>query len=350
MINVNVFDVIRILKADRKRLCLYSISVGIIGLIFAFATPKIYKSTVILAPEESGAGFSGSLSSLASLVGMNMKLGQTGDAIYPELYPDMMKSTDFIVGLFPVVVTNSKSGQTYSYYDYLQKHQKIAFYDYPKVMLLNLIRMIQSGGAARVEGEAINPTRLTRDEYDVYLAVKDMLKCTVDRKTDVITITVTDQDPVIAANVADSVQQHLQSAITAYRTKKACIDLEYMEKLFQEAKTEYDEARHNYAKSSDANFSVELQSVKMKIDDLEKEMQLKYNIYNTIVEQLQLAKAKVQERTPAFTTIQSASVPVKHSNLPKIVSLLLSMFLGFLIRVSMLAWKNKDMFISPKTI
>ena len=58
-------------------------------------------------------------------------------------------------------------------------------------------------------------------------------------------------------------------------------------------------------------------------------MQLKYNIYQQVVEQLQLAKAKVQERTPAFTIIEDATVPVKHSSRPKVVTLIIWMILRF---------------------
>ena len=75
-------------------------------------------------------------------------------------------------------------------------------------------------------------------------------------------------------------------------------------------------------------------------------MQLKYNIYTNVVEQLQLAKAKVQERTPAFTVIQSATVPIKHSSRPKIVTLLIWLILGFLLRFGILFWKNKESFIN----
>ena len=46
----------------------------VIGLVIAFTTPKVYKSSVVLAPEETEQGFSGSVSSLASMIGMNMKL------------------------------------------------------------------------------------------------------------------------------------------------------------------------------------------------------------------------------------------------------------------------------------
>jgi LPS O-antigen subunit length determinant protein (WzzB/FepE family) len=64
-----------------------------------------------------------------------------------------------------------------------------------------------------------------------------------------------------------------------------------------------------------------------------------------VVEQLQLAKAKVQERTPAFTIVQEASVPVKHSSTPKIVTLIVWMILGFLLRAGLLLWRNREKFI-----
>jgi capsule polysaccharide export protein KpsE/RkpR len=122
----------------------------------------------------------------------------------------------------------------------------------------------------------------------------------VDKKTSVISITVTDQDPLIAALIADSAKQRLQTFITNYRTNKARNDLSYMEKLYNEAKEQYSRARQLYASYSDANQELLLESYKSKEEDLENEMQLKYNIYTQVTEQLQLAKAKVQERTPAF--------------------------------------------------
>ena len=51
-------------------------------------------------------------------------------------------------------------------------------------------------------------------------------------------------------------------------------------------------------------------SAQQKQMDLENEMQLLYNNYNTLNAQVIAAKAKVQEVTPAFTPLQSASVPL----------------------------------------
>lgn len=345
IIDINLAKVIRLFLADRRKICIYSFTAGVIGILLAFGTPKIYKSTVVLAPEESGNGFSGSISSLASMVGMNMKIGQTGDAIYPEIYPDLVGSTDFIVGLFPIKVTKDKTGDQYTYQEYLQKHQKLAIYEYPKAFVENIIEKFESDNNLK-QNHKVDPFRLTKKENDIAKIISGKIDCSVDKKTNVITIIIEDQDPLIAATVADSVQIHLQRAITDYRTKKARIDLEYMDGLFAEARQQYDKARQTYAAYADANQEVILQSYRMKEDDLENDMQLKYNIYQQVVEQRQLAQAKLQERTPAFTVIQRATVPVKHSSRPKIATLIIWMFLGFILRAGMLVWKNREQFIN----
>ena len=54
-----------------------------------------------------------------------------------------------------------------------------------------------------------------------------------------------------------------------------------------------------------------LTSIRAKQDDMENDMQLKYNAYSALMTQYQAAKAKVQERTPAFTVVMGASVPLK---------------------------------------
>lgn len=344
---INVVEIVRLLKQDKKKLAIYSIVAGIIGVAIAFTTPKIYRSTVILAPEESGEGFSGSISSLASMVGMNMKIGQTGDALYPELYPDLVSSTDFAIGLFPVTVKTKDGKVKCDYFTYLNKHNKPALIDYPMICLQKLMQSFRKEEPKpQIGGTRTTPIQLTRQEEGTVKAISGNLQCQIDKKTSVITITVTDQDPLVAALMADSVKEHLQVAITDYKTKKARVDLEYMEQLFDEARKQYDKARQLYASYADANQEVTLQSFKMKEADLENDMQLKYNLYEQVVEQKQLAEAKVQERTPAFTVVQSATVPLKHSSRPKVITLAMWMMLGLALRIGILGYKNYKSFIN----
>ena len=131
--------------------------------------------------------------------------------------------------------------------------------------------------------------------------------------------------------MADSVQLHLQEFITDYRTRKARVDLEYNKKLFAEAKTRYEKARRAYASYADANRNILFESVKSERTKLENEMQLQYQSYSRIAAQLQLAEAKVQEETPAFTTLQPASVPVKKAGPKRTVMVLALLFLAIII-------------------
>ena len=66
-----------------------------------------------------------------------------------------------------------------------------------------------------------------------------------------------------------------------------------------------------YIRYADSNIDPVLESYRAKRNDLENDMQLKYNKYTTLNTQLDGARAKVQERTPAFTMIKGATVPYK---------------------------------------
>ena len=210
-LNFNVLTFLDILKKDKRKLYIYCGVAAVLGGVIAFTTPKTYESTVILAPEESGAGFSGSLSSLASMVGMNMKIGQTGDALYPEIYPDLVGSTDFSVGLFPIIVKTKDGSVKCDYYTYLTKYNKNALVDYPKIGLGKLMKMLKPEEKIPTRsGDSKNsgPLWLTTVQEKIVNSIHANVVCQVDKKTSVITISVKDQDPLVAALMADSVKSH----------------------------------------------------------------------------------------------------------------------------------------------
>ena len=74
-----------------------------------------------------------------------------------------------------------------------------------------------------------------------------------------------------------------------------------------------------------------LESFRAKQNDLENDMQLKYNTYITLMTQYQAAKAKVQERTPAFTVIKGAAMPIKPSGPKRMIFVLGMVVVAFII-------------------
>ena len=78
---------------------LLCISIGaVIGVIVALNTPKTYKAEVMLAPElnSGGIGLNDNIADMASNFGIDLGSKSNMDAIYPELYPDVFASTDFV--------------------------------------------------------------------------------------------------------------------------------------------------------------------------------------------------------------------------------------------------------------
>ena len=79
---------------------------AVIGLIVGFSIPKEYTSTIVIAPESSSAKSGGGLSSLAAMAGISMNMN-TADAIYPDLYPQIVGSVPFLTDLFEIPVQES---------------------------------------------------------------------------------------------------------------------------------------------------------------------------------------------------------------------------------------------------
>ena len=324
----------------------------VVAAIIAISIPNYYKCTVKLAPELSGGNkSSGGLASLASSFGVNLGESSAGaDAIVPTLYPDLMNSVTFQTSLFPIKVQREGEDSTMTYYDYLKNHQRLPWWSAAMKSVLSMFRSVLPLGSAKNDqssmfNDSINPFRLTKDQSKIVELMGKKVVCDVDNKTMVITIDVIDQDPVIAASVADSVQNRLQDFITVYRTSKARVDLAYNQKLYKETKARYEKARQLYAEYSDANQDIILQTVRQRQTELENEMQLQYNAYTQIAAQLLAAEAKVQQETPAFTMLQPATVPVRKAGPMRSRGCLLVLFLAF-IAITLYVW-NKENHLKP---
>lgn len=331
-INNNIFisirDIINKLK-KKKFLFLKTLSLTfILSCIWIFPQPRYYTAEVMLAPEANDDSGIGGLSSIASSFGFNLGGMSGSDAIYPELYPDLMSSTDFIVGLFNINVKSLDGTIDTDLYNYEATCQKSAFYNKPIVWIKKQIRGLFSKNTNNSASEKIDPFMLTERQSEIVEKMKGDIYCNVDKLTSVFVIRAKAQDPLIAATIADSVRLRLQDAIIKYRTSKSSIDVKHYEALVMEAKNDYDSIQTKYAKFCDSHKDAFMQTVLLERDDMENEMQLKYNIYTTMTASLQTAKAKLQERTPAFTVLQNASVPVKPAG-PKRM-----LFVGFMMIVA----------------
>lgn len=289
-------------------------SVLVITYLIMTLIPRTYKSDVSLAPETYNASsfVSGSIGSLASSFGVKNLGGSFGsDAINSDIYPDLIKSNDFLISIMSVKIKMKRTGETCDYFTYLRDKQKSAPWDKVKNWAKKLIDNESADITKNID--KINIFFLTKIQADVFDSARGNITCVVNKKTGVISIAVKDQDPLVAAMIANSTCKKLQEFIIKYRTNKAKKDYEYYEKLYNDAYNKYTDSQKKYSSYSDSHNKIVLKSFQTKIDYLKDEMQMNLEMLQTLNTQKQSAHAKLQEATPAFTVIKSASVPQKPS-------------------------------------
>lgn len=291
----------------------------VVASIYIFSLPRFYVADTKLAPEMENSLGKGSLSSIASSLGFDIGEMQTTDAITPLLYPDLMEDNGFITNLFKVNVKSKDGIINTTYYDYLINKQKKPWWS-----------SLFGSKKEKTNNKFIDAYNLSKKDDEVVSIIRNKITLHVNSKSGVISISVQDQDPLICKSMADSVRENLQTYITNYRTNKARTDYEYYKKLTLEAKNEYEKARRRYSSMSDASTNVSLRSVELKLEDMENDMQLKFNAYSSMNSQLQAAKAKIQERTPAFTMLKGASVPIKPAGPKRLFFVAIIVILAFI--------------------
>jgi len=313
----------------------------VLACIWIFPQPRFYTCTVKLAPEMNGDHGFGGFSSIACAFGLSAGNG-SHDAIYPQLYPELFENPEFIVGLFGIHVTTKEGDISTDYFNYIKKHQKKNALTWPFRFVMGKIKGLfaEEDNTPRAAGATgINPFLMNKKDFDIMAGIMGRISCSVDKKNYVVSITVKDQDPLVCAVMADSVKQHLQDFIIRYRTSKANEDVVHFREMRDKAEAEYNEAMERYSRYADSHRNTVLQSYQSIQDKLGNDLSLKQNSLSAMETQLQNSLLKLQEKTPAFTTLKSATVPVMPAGPKRLMFVIMMLILA---SIATAGWLCKD--------
>ena len=115
-----------------KRKVLYKIiGIGsILGLVVAFSIPKTYQVKVTLSPESGKAGGNNMAAGMASMLGLGgLSAGIEQDALNVTLFPEIIKSSPFLLEIFNVRVKTLDDVRSESLIDYIDT-QKSPWWNY----------------------------------------------------------------------------------------------------------------------------------------------------------------------------------------------------------------------------
>lgn len=312
-LEIDWMEILRKIIAIRKTLY-KAAGVGVVlGIIIALSIPKQYTVTVTLSPEMGGDKAGGGLASLASSFLGGAATSNSPDALNATLAPDIVTSTPFILELFNTRVQTLDNELDTTLVTYLEEEKSSWFSYIAKApgMAIGAVKSLFTEEADTAS--VLNPFQLTEEEAAKVKGLRRSILAEVDKKTAMTTITVTLQDPKVTAIVADSVVAKLQQYIIDYRIKKAKEDCAYLEQLYKERQQEYYQAQSKYAHYFDSNRNIAFQSVRAEQERLQNDMSLAYQVYSQVAQQLQVARAKIQEEKPVFAVVEPASIPLEPS-------------------------------------
>ena len=338
---IDLMDVLRKIISIRKTLY-KAAGVGvIIGIIVYLSIPKQYTVNVTLSPEMGGSKSGNGLVGIAaSFLGSGVSSGDSSDALNASLSSEIVSSTPFLLELLSIDIP-APDGNGNMVLDTYLDDQSSPWWNYvigfPNMLVGGVKSLFSEGTLDTLENVGRRGTlELSQEQNTKVNVLRNSVKASIDTKTAITNVSVSLQSPKVAAVVADSVVHKLQEYITDYRTSKVKDDCAYLEKLFKERQREYYTAQKKYANYVDTHDNLVLQSVRTEQERLQNDMSLAYQIYSQVANQLQVARAKVQEEKPVFAVVEPAIVPLNPSGMKLMIYVIV--FVLFSITTT-IVWK-----------
>lgn len=304
---INILAILHSLWSCKRPIIKWTIIGFVVGLVIAFSTPKDYTCNIIVAPEsKNNSGSISSMGGLASMMGMNV--GGVTNGIGTNVYPTIISSSPFI-GEFKNIMVEYNNNQI-KLYDYLLKEQSKPWWSYIFAFPSTVMNLIKGSPDLEEKNDPFKPSSKQKAFESIFSSKIAIIE---EKKLGIIRMSITMQDPVIAAVVADSLVNKLQKYMTSYYTSKTREDLKNSESMLVQARQNYYTADTIYALAQDKNRNLASKSAQIKVDRLQDERDIAFTIYQQISSQVEMNRLKLQEETPVVTVIESARVPTETS-------------------------------------
>ena len=344
---IDIMALVKQLWDGRKTVIITTCIFIALGFVAALTMKRTYSVSTVMVPQVGGSK-SSSLSSLASLAGIDLSSGSSGAELSPLIYPQIVNSVPFRKELMYTPIHYAKVDTAVSMFTYIIEIAKPTVIENVKKYTIGLPGVIMkairkekpdivlpAGGA----DDTPKPLVLTKDEVKVLKAVSESVSLSVDKKEGYITLNVVGSEPIQTAELAMKAQQLLQEEITRFRIEKSQSELEYIQARYDEMKAEAESYQEQLARITDKTQNVTTTKDRIEHDRIQSKYNTANSIYSELSKQLEQAKLQVKRDTPVLTVIQPVTVPDRPSN-SRAKTLIVWTFFGGILGCGIVLGKN----------
>ena len=332
-------------KVTVSKFVIVAILIGVFSVLFG---EKEYRSVAMLMPEynsESSSASSSLLNRYGSLLGINTgSFGSSGSNINVMLYPNIVNSTEFQLKVLYHEFYLQSADKYVTLYDYY-KHEKkksvvSTILSYTIGLPTKFIKLFSFDSKDKENTTSVSETasdnilRLSTEEHNLLQLLGNKINASINLETGILIVSATMPDRYLSAQVTDYVVELLTQYIIDYTVNKEMLDLAFIEEQLQEATVRFETAQEELAAFREqyrGSMSIRNQTEEQRLDS---NYQVAFNLYNTLIQQREQAKLRVQEQTPVFNALEKPTVPKSDETSGKAV-LILSVILGI---ISALVW------------
>lgn len=331
-----------LLIGEKKKVFFVCVVVTVLlGLVKSCTTPVEYESVAIMLSEvEEEGGKMGQLGGIAGLAGINLS-GMTGvgmnNAFSPDLYPKLLESKPFLLGLIKEEFYFETKGKRMSLEDYYLEERPddllsktVEFIVGVPYLILSMFEPseeeVKTTDIVDSDQEEKEYIFISPDENYVISEVKKKIK--IENKGRIITLSVKMPEALISAEFNVLVFKKILGFVSTYKIEKQKTNLLFIEQSTNEAEANFKKAQINLATFRDSNQGIISQRARTREEQLDAEFNLAFQLYSTLKQELENSKIELKKETPIFTTFEEAVVPNAPSNSSPVKIVLICIFLG----------------------
>jgi uncharacterized protein involved in exopolysaccharide biosynthesis len=333
---ISIKQLFNILFTTKKRIAIITILVAGLGVLYALIQPVQFSSGAKVLPEIVQSGTSklfGGFSSIAGLAGLDIDNLGNSDAVRPNLYPDIVQSTPFVVHILNLPVVTNDGEKYESLGHFLNYGSKKTVVGKAISGFFDMFNTEKKKTTSYTKIEEIGDGKTYRFNKIQELTIKNFqgrVLSSIDKKTGVISISVKMPDPNIAGFVANQSLEYLKQYVVDYRLEKLRTYERFLEEKTVEAKKRYENARYNLSNFRDRNKNLFLLVPKTQEEELKYEYDLAFGLYLEVSKKLEQTKIQAQNETPVLKMLEPAKIPLAKSEPKRTIIVLTFTIIGFI--------------------
>ena len=296
-----------------------------------FQPNEFTSSTTFIPQLSSGVKTGGSsLSGLASLAGINIGSMESSSEFPPTLYPQVVNGVPFRLDLLSSKIDINNKPILVK--DYFLNNTSINLFGTIKKYTIGLPSLILS--SFKDESEILDESiiySITQEDRDLFKKINNNLSLSINEKEGFITISFTDSNKKVAAQITQIAQNLLQEKIIEFKNMSSKEMLDFALKQYSEKKDSYEKLQDERALFVDKNINISSSLFQNKLSRLDSEVNILESIVQQLASQVEQAKLQVNKDTPVFTTIQPVTIPYEKSGPKRSLIVTVFAFLGLVL-------------------